>query len=60
MSQAGEVLRTILSGLAAVALIWHLSGLGRRLANGSRGRGVAKRQTKPKGVSFRNEPIDPH
>jgi hypothetical protein len=60
LSQVGEVAKTILSGLAGVLLMWHLAGLSKRLASGRGGRSVAKRQKKSEGVSFRNEPIDPH
>jgi hypothetical protein len=60
MSQVAEVLKAILSALAAVFLIWHLLGLSKRLAGGGRGSPSGRqRQTKRNGDSFRNEPINP-
>ena len=59
MSRAKEVFEMALSSLGGIILMWHLTGLGKRLGSRVGGRGAGRRRKKPEGASFRNEPIDP-
>jgi hypothetical protein len=60
MNQAVAVLKTTVAGLLAVFTLWHLLGIGKRLASTGGGRKVRRRLPESKGSSFRSGPIDPH
>jgi hypothetical protein len=59
MNQAVEVLKTTFGGLLAVLALWHLLGIGKRLASTGGGGKVRRRPPESKGSSFRSGPIDP-
>ena len=59
MNQAVAVLKTAFAGLLAVLTLWHLLGIGKRLASTGGGRKVQRRLPESRRSSFRSGPIDP-